>query len=352
MITEELIARFFKKECTAEEAERVAAWLQANPEIADQYLDDEAYNPYQQTELLSNEAKGKAWHFIHQNIAQQKRAQWLKRSAVAACIAGCIAIGLFLFTKNTTNPALITSYKKEAKTNLSLTDTEYNYTLAIRRIALEDGSVISLSPQSFVSFDAPFGEIQRRVYLHGEARFEVAKNKQKPFTVYAGDFATTALGTEFIVKQKSDGIRIQLLHGKVVIQSTGNSVKNWKNIYLLPGQQMTYNTKNAIAKVDEIANQKTSAAKATVTKKNTQSETEDSLLFNGTAMQDVLLKLHSYYRVNIQFDPSEVKRISFTGVIAKKDSVESILKILTQMNGLTLEKEEDRFIISKHKNEQ
>ncbi len=352
MTTEELIARFFKKECTAEEAEQVAAWLQAHPEVADEYLNDGAYNSFQQTEHLSSEAKEKAWRFIRQNMGKTKRPKWLKRSAVAACVAGCIAMGLFLFTKNRLNPAIIYSNKKEAKTNLPVVDTEYNATRTIRRIALEDGSVVSLSPQSFIWFVVPFGKTQRRVYLHGQARFEVAKNKQKPFTVYAGNFATTALGTEFIVKQKNDGIRIQLLHGKVVIQSTDNSIKNWKNIYLLPGEQMTYNTKDAIAKVDQIANQKTGATNATVSKKNTQSETQDSLLFNGTAMQDVLQKLHSYYGVNIQFNPSEVKHISFTGVLAKKDSVESILKILTQMNGLTLENKEGGFIISKHKNEQ
>ncbi|MDQ2752107.1 MAG: FecR family protein, partial [Bacteroidota bacterium] len=219
MITEELIARFFKKECTADEAERVAAWLQANPEIADNYLDKEAYNSFQQNENLSKETKEKAWRFIRKSIAQQKRVHWLKQSAVVACVAGCIALSLLLFTKNKSNPAIITSYKKEAKTNVPLADTEYNFTRSIRRIALADGSIISLSPQSFVWFVAPFGKTQRNVNLHGEARFEVTKNKQKPFTVYAGAFATTALGTEFIVKQKSDGIYIQLKHGKVVIKA-------------------------------------------------------------------------------------------------------------------------------------
>ncbi len=352
MITEELIARFFKKECTAEEAEQVAAWLNAHPEVADSYLNNEAYNTFEETESLSNEAKEKAWRLIHKNMGKTKKSQWLKRSAVAACMAGCIAMGLFLFKKNTSNPAIIFSYKKEAKTNLPIIDTEYNKTHTIRRIVLEDGSVISLLPQSFVWFIAPFGNTQRNINLHGEARFEVAKNKQKPFTVYAGDFATTALGTEFIVKQNNDGIRVQLLHGKVVIKTTDITVKNWKNVYLLPGEQMTYNAKGAIAKVSKIETKPTAASKQNVFKSNTQTETEDTLFFNGTAMQDVLLKLHSYYNVNIQFNPSEVKEISFTGTIAKKDSVNNILKILTQMNGLTLEKEEGNFIISKQNKEQ
>lgn len=352
MMTEEMIARFFKKECTAEEAEQVAAWLQAHPEMADQYLNDEVYNSLQPDENLSNEAKEKAWRFIHQSMVQSQKSQWLKRSAVAASVAAFIAMSLFLFTKKQSNSTVVSSYKKEAKTNVNIADTEYNFTNSVRRIAMADGSVISLSPKSYVWFYPPFGKRQRNVYLHGEARFEVAKNKQKPFTVFAGSFATTALGTEFIVRQKNEGISIQLMHGKVVIQNTNNTIKNWKNIYLLPGEQMTYNEKDAVAKVSQIESKKTIASNKAVRKSSTQTETEDSLLFNGTAMQDVLQKLHTYYGVNIQFNPSEVKHISFTGTFAKKDSVENILKILTQMNGLSVQKQNDAFIILKQNIEQ
>ncbi len=352
MITEELIALFFKKKCTAEEAEHVAAWLHSHPEVADQYLNDEVYSSLQPTEHLSIAAKEEAWHFIHQNMVKTKKVEWLKRSAVAASVVGCIALSFFLVMKNKSSTAIITSYKKEAKTNLPVIDTEYNFTRTQRRVSLADGSVISLAPQSFVWFSKPFGNKQRNIHLQGEARFEVAKNKQKPFTVFAGDFATTALGTEFIVKQNNNSIRVQLLHGKVVIRTTDSSSKKWKNIYLLPGEQMTCDAKDAVAKVSEIKKGETAATNKLIQKSNTQSETADSLFFNGTAMQDVLQKLHSYYGVNIQFNLSDVKHISFTGTIGKKDSVESILNILTQMNRLTLEKSGETFIISKQNIEQ
>ena len=41
---------------------------------------------------------------------------------------------------------------------------------------------------------------KREIFLKGEAKFIVAKNKKKPFTVYTGMLATTALGTIFTVK--------------------------------------------------------------------------------------------------------------------------------------------------------
>ncbi len=351
MITEEQIARFFKKECTAEEAEQVAAWLNSHLELADKYLDNEEYNALKQTEHLSEETKVKVWHYLHQNIRKQKTI-WLKRSAVAAFVAGCIMVSLLLFTKNKTTSPSIASYKNETKTNVSLTDTEYNYTRTTRRIALKDGSVVSLSPQSFIWFHTPFSGTQRDVYLSGEARFEVAKNKQKPFIVYSGSFTTTALGTEFIVKQKNGNMNVRLLHGKVVIKNIDNSIRNWKNIYLLPGQQMMYEATNELATVSDIKDKKAVSVNEAITKNNTQSETIDSIMFTATAMEDVLQKLRGYYAVNIQFNPSDMKHISFTGVIAKKDGVENILKVITQMNGLSVEKKDSGFIISKYKNEQ
>jgi transmembrane sensor len=176
--------------------------------------------------------------------------------------------------------------------------------------------------------------------------FEVAKDKQKPFTVYAGAFATTAIGTEFIVKQQSNNIKVQLLHGKVVIKATDVAIKNWKDVYLLPGQQMIFNEKDKLPRVDLIPDKKNNTATHPV-QNNTLSETADSLIFNGNSISSVLQKLSNYYHVDILFNEPELRDISFTGVIAKKDSVQNILKVITQMNGLSLEKSDSNFIISK-----
>ena len=269
----------------------------------------------------------------------------LKRSVAAACMIGCMVAGFLYLSKK--EPAITpTAYNKVKTKPVTIIDTEYNYTNQTRRIILPDHSEIALSPQSEVWFDTPFAKVKRDIFLRGEARFEVAKNKQKPFTVYAASFSTTALGTGFIIKQQQNNITVQLLHGKVVIKATDSTIKNWTNVYLLPGQQMSYYEKNAIAKVSLIDNKKTTAARSTSTL-HTQSETDDNIIFTGSSMTAVLQKLHSYYNVNIQFADSDLKDISFTGVIAKKDSVQNILKVITQMNGLSLEEKDNSFIISK-----
>jgi len=343
MIPEEQIERFFNKQCTPEEARQVANWLMSHPELAGKYLGVDEWQQSQDGEQLPEEIGNDVWYQLNREISRKKAILLVKRCAVAACIAGCIISG-FLYLNKHTSTAPVVAYHKAAVIPVSLTDTEYNKTNKTRRIQLTDGSVVSLLPKAVIWFDTPFTKQQRDIHLRGEARFEVAKDKQRPFTVYAGNFATTALGTEFIVKQKKHAIKVQLLHGSVVIKATDVTIKNWKDVYLLPGEQMTFNENDQLPAIKPI-DHKTSDAATHVAQQ--LSETADSLIFNGNSLPAVLQKLSDYYQVTIVFNETELKDMSFTGVIVKKDAVDNILKVLTQMNGLSLERSDSSFIISK-----
>jgi len=66
-------------------------------------------------------------------------------------------------------------------------------------IRLADGSVVTLDTASRVSLDLTTAN--REVHLlGGQANFEVAKDKARPFVVYAGDRRITAVGTAFDVR--------------------------------------------------------------------------------------------------------------------------------------------------------
>ena len=68
-----------------------------------------------------------------------------------------------------------------------------------RVVPLEDGSVVTLNTNSriLVRFTEKRRDIQ---LLQGEALFDVAKNKARPFVVLAGDTQIRAVGTSFTVK--------------------------------------------------------------------------------------------------------------------------------------------------------
>jgi transmembrane sensor len=67
-----------------------------------------------------------------------------------------------------------------------------------REILLNDGSIITLNTDSQVSVELT-AEIRKIKLERGEALFDVAKNKQRPFVVFAGDTQVRAVGTSFTV---------------------------------------------------------------------------------------------------------------------------------------------------------
>ncbi len=69
----------------------------------------------------------------------------------------------------------------------------------IRTLPLEDGSSVTLNTESeiLVSFKRTTREI---TLVRGEALFDVAKDKQRPFTVTVGNTVTRAVGTSFAIR--------------------------------------------------------------------------------------------------------------------------------------------------------
>lgn len=110
-------------------------------------------------------------------------SRWNRRLVLAGGIAASIAaaVGLAL--------------------HLAETVRERSFSTAIgqiREVVLEDGSVMVLNTntQIRVRFTQ---EVRAIDLLRGEAQFDVAKNKKRPFIVSAGDTLVRAVGTSFTV---------------------------------------------------------------------------------------------------------------------------------------------------------
>ena len=85
-----------------------------------------------------------------------------------------------------------------------------------KTILLKDGSTISLGGHSIVNVN--FSEQNRRVTLvRGEAVFEVAKNKARPFIVHVGKGTVTAIGTKFNILSSGQNVTVTVLEGIVEI---------------------------------------------------------------------------------------------------------------------------------------
>lgn len=101
----------------------------------------------------------------------------------------------------------------------------------IRRIDLADGSHVTLGGRS--SLRIRMTRDRRLLELvDGDAYFEVAPDRERPFVVKAGDLTATALGTAFEVNRGSRRIQVSVTHGRVrAVAAKGDDAT------LTPGQR-------------------------------------------------------------------------------------------------------------------
>ncbi len=83
---------------------------------------------------------------------------------------------------------------------------------------LSDGSIITLNTDSELHVDFS-GEMRVVNLVRGEANFEVAKDKGRPFVVYAGDGMVWAVGTAFNVYSQEGMVDVIVSEGTVKVFS-------------------------------------------------------------------------------------------------------------------------------------
>jgi ferric-dicitrate binding protein FerR (iron transport regulator) len=349
-MTEELIERFFEKNCSREEAGQVMSFFRRHPEMLEKYF---SFKEWQHSEpvQMDDEFWDGVWKEVQQKKKSGARLLLLKRTVAAASVV--LAIGLAyiaLFPAKEPRPkavAMEEAVKKERKITL-------NTTPDLMKVGLPDSSLVTLSPGSVIVYDVPFDADKRDISLDGKARFKVQKDATRPFTVFAGGLATTALGTEFTIntrEKENNNITVKLHTGKVVIRNTlGNSKAFKKDVYLEPGQQLDYNEAQLLVEVGKIRNENVARAEEKSTRRQLPKKSaavSDNLSFVNTSLSEVITKLSDYFDTKIEFDHTELDAMNFTGTVSKSDSLPVVLKVIAQMNGLDLLPENGKYRLRK-----
>lgn len=127
-------------------------------------------------------------------------------------------------------------YRPSISSELVLSSVAVNTTKTSSRTMLPDGTEVFLAPGAHLSYDVN-NYSNRIASLEGEAFFQVAKNKERPFVVKTGSVDIEVLGTAFSVKTASEfsPAEVVLERGSVVLKSPeGVGLVN-----LLPNQKAT-----------------------------------------------------------------------------------------------------------------
>lgn len=113
-----------------------------------------------------------------------------------------------------------------------------------RRIRLADGSRVDLD--SLSALDVAFDHDRRTAILRkGRAFFDIVHERQRPFTITAGEAQVGVLGTAFAVERHRDSLSVAVVRGKVEVRQSGRSA------LLLPGERLTIESEGAFIRSAE-----------------------------------------------------------------------------------------------------
>ena len=174
--------------------------------------------------------------------------QWFRRIA-AVFVFGLLSGWIYNNYFASTNSSLI--YNQLINKNAEGLVEQTNNSDKPQIITLSDGSSVLLQPKSKLSYPKIFVGNQRKVYLSGEGFFEISKNPEKPFFVYANEIVTKVVGTSFRIKAYENQPNVEVLvhTGKVKVRSNellANSIDD--EMVLLPNQAVRFVRKNLIFK--------------------------------------------------------------------------------------------------------
>lgn len=304
-----------------------------------------------------NEGHPDAEKFILQvcreDSGKHRRTRLLTALKVAAVIL-CIVSGISIYLIRSTSRPVSSTVPDTLANGAELAEI-INTTPISKHVILPDSSVAILSPGAKLIFPKGFTTNSRDIKLTGEALFKVFKDTRRPFTVFCGNVATTALGTIFKVSQRtvtSETI-VSLLEGKIVVQSK-DSASDKKSYYLLPGNQIAYNhlrksfkylttedqrpgDKNVYATAEPDGNISTGRM-ADAGNGQTVSKTAEksAFTFKNQPLTSVLDHLAQHHKVEIIYPTDKVATINFIGSFSKNTEVRKVLKDIALMNNLSL----------------
>lgn len=190
-------------------------------------------------------------------------------------------------------------------------------------LVLGDGTKVWINSESRLKYPVNFSNEERTVFLSGEAYFDVAEDKSRPFNVITDKQVVSVLGTEFNVSAYSDQSteHTTLVEGKVKVSINSVEVTD----ILTPGFQ---------AHLDKRSNQYSNREVDTFIFSGWK---DDLFVFEDEPLGDMLTTLSRWYDVQVFYNNAEASNIKFTGEIERYESFENILRLIEKTNTVRFE---------------
>jgi len=231
-----------------------------------------------------------------------------KYAAVAAVFIAIAWSGVFFVTYQTLHCDTVLAHQHD-KTIIQTGITN------IRTVVLPDASIIIMNKGTKLTFiKKQFNNKNREVWLEGEAFFDVAKNKEKPFIIHTGTMQTTVRGTSFNIKaytQTGQNV-VSVRTGKVEVRA-----QNKVLAMLTSNKQIIYNTSKRTSETESIKASDITAW------------TNGSLVLNNANISELRLRFKQCFNVNLQVNGQALNRAKFNAVFKTGTSLDEVMRTIS-----------------------
>jgi transmembrane sensor len=186
----------------------------------------------------------------------------------------------------------------------------------LREIQLADGSHILLNTNSAVSVDLK-ATVRQITLHHGQARFAVAKDAQRPFEVISGGLVVRALGTVFEVYKRSGQVSVTVQEHAVAVllQSEAGKAGRVQPVNVQQGQQLHYHSGGTLQKPEAVELSQSTAWQ------------QHRLFINDRPLGELIGELGRYRVGRIFLSDEKLENLRVTGVFSLDNPDETLSSV-------------------------
>jgi transmembrane sensor len=208
-----------------------------------------------------------------------------------------------------------------------------------RSVVLQDGSVVTLNTSSSIAVD--LRPDRRVIHLkRGEALFQVAHDRARPFDVIVGSTQVRALGTEFDVDRRDSRTTVTVVEGRVRVSTQAATTPRAGDA--TPGSAATAAPDRTLAAAERvvIAGNVLGTPERVANVVPVTAWTQRRLVFERRALGDVAEEFNRYNHQRIRVYGTELRQQEVTGLFQANDP-ESFVAFLAGIPQVRVERGAD-----------
>jgi transmembrane sensor len=220
-----------------------------------------------------------------------------------------------------------------------------------RTVRLPDGSQVTLGGDTLLR--ASFNATSRHVELtRGEALFDVAKDRTRPFSVDTGTATVTAIGTQFNVRRREERVDIAVVDGAVVVEPLRQQTEGAEQFAHLPsheaaaaGRRPQHEALRLMAGERAVVGSAGVRAGATFAAADAPIAWRSGrLVFEREPLREVVQDVNRYSRKPLALEDEGIGGLLFTGTVVN-GNVEGWIASIQQVFSLDAVEQPDRIVL-------